>query len=66
MYYIRPFLYDIINVSLRLSQCYFTKSISYNMNCIGAIMKSNQMGTNIVRIVTNTLNVTLLSVLVTT
>ena len=36
MYYIRPFLYDIINVSLRFRQCYFTKCIGYNTNSIGA------------------------------
>ena len=48
MYCIKPFLYDIVNVSLRFSQYYFT-------NCIGAVMESNQMGTNTVRIVTNTL-----------
>ena len=48
MYYIRPFLYDIINVSLRFSHCYFTKCTCYNMNCIGAVTKSNQksQGTN--------------------
>ena len=46
MYYIRLFLYDIVNVSLRFSQCYFTKCIGYNVNCIGAIMKSNQIGNN--------------------
>ena len=54
VYYIKPFLYDII-VSLRLSHCYFTKCIGYNMNCIGAIMKSNQVGTITIRIATNTL-----------
>ena len=27
MYYIRQFLYDIVNVSLRFSHCYFTKYI---------------------------------------
>ena len=44
MHYIRPFLYNIIKVSLPLSQCYFTKCTGYNTNCIiGVIMKSNQM-----------------------
>ena len=49
--------YDIINVSLRFSQCnsYFTKCIGYNTNCINAVTKSNQMDTNTVCIVTNTL-----------
>ena len=53
MYYIRPFLY-IINVSLQFSQCHEarTKCIGYNTNCIGAVMMSNQMGTNTVYIVT--------------
>ena len=32
----RPLLYDIINVSLQISQSYFTKCIGYNANCIGA------------------------------
>ena len=42
MHYIRPFLYDIIKVSSPFSQCYFTKCIGYNTNCIiGVIMKSN-------------------------
>ena len=34
--YIRPFLYNIIKVSLQCSQSYFTKCIGYNKNCIGA------------------------------
>ena len=55
-YYIRPFLYNIIKVSLRFSQRSFTKRIGYNTNCIGANTKSNQMGINTVRIVTNTLH----------
>ena len=60
VYYIRLFLYDIIKVSLRFSQCYFTQCIGYSMNCIAAITKSIQMGTNTVCTVTNTLgNVTL-------
>ena len=37
MYYVRSFLYDFINVSLWFSQCYFTKCIGYNTNCIGAV-----------------------------
>ena len=37
------FLYDIVNVSLRFSQCYFTKWFGYNTNCIGAVTYSNQM-----------------------
>ena len=53
MYYIRLFLYDIINVSLRLSNCYFMKCIDYNTNCIGDVTKSNQMGTSTVHIVMN-------------
>ena len=39
MYYIRAFRYDIMNISLRFSHCYFTICIGYNMNCIGAVMK---------------------------
>ena len=50
------FLYNLVNVFLQFSQCYFTKCIGYNSNCIGAVMKSNQMGTNTVCIVTNTLH----------
>ena len=46
MYYIKPFLYDIINVFVRFSKCYFTNCIGYDTNCIGAVTKSNQMGTN--------------------
>ena len=46
MYNIRPFLYDIINVSLWLSQWYITQCIGYNTNGIGAIAKSDQMRTN--------------------
>ena len=53
MYYIRPFLYGIIKVSLRLSQC--SQCIGYSTNCIGAVTKSIQMGTITVRTVTNTL-----------
>ena len=37
MYYIRPFLNDIINISFPFSQSYFTKCIGYNTKCIGAI-----------------------------
>ena len=55
MCYIKPFFYDIINISLRFSQCYFMNCIGYNTNCIGAVTKSNKMETNTVRIVTNTL-----------
>ena len=62
MYWIRPFLWlsGIIKVSLRFSQCYFMQCIGYDTNCIGAVTKSNQMGTNPFRIETNKLcNVTL-------
>ena len=38
MSYIRPFLYDIINVSLRSSECYITKYIAYNTKFIGAFV----------------------------
>ena len=55
MYYIWPFLYDIINISLRFGQCYFTKYVSYD-NCIDAVRKSNQIGTNIADIMTSTLH----------
>ena len=55
MYYIKPLLYDIIDVTLRFSQCYSTKCISYNMNCMGAVTQSNQMGTNKHHFVTKTL-----------
>ena len=51
-YYMRHFVGAIINISLRFSQCYFTKYVGYNTNCIGAVTKSNQMGANTVRIVT--------------
>ena len=46
------FLYDLVNTMLP-HEVYW---LQYNTNCIGAIMKSNQMGTNTVCIVTNTLS----------
>ena len=52
MCYIIPLLYDIINVSLQFSQCFFTKCIGYSANCIGAIRSQ----INTVRFVTNTLH----------
>ena len=52
---IRPFLYDIIKVSLRFGQCHNTQCIGYSTKCIGAVAKSIQMGTITVRTVTNTL-----------
>ena len=55
MYYIRLYLYKNIKVSLRLSQCYFTQCTSYSTKCMSAIIKSIQMGTITVHIVTNTL-----------
>ena len=55
MYYIRPFLYDIIKVSLRFSLCFFMQYIGYSTNCIGAVTKSNQIETNTGRAVANTL-----------
>ena len=54
MYYIRPFLYDIIMVSLLFSQCYFTQCIGYSTNCIGAVTKSNR--DNIVKKRSNVIN----------
>ena len=56
MYYIRPFLYDIIKVSLRFSQCYFTQCIGYSTNCIGGVTNSIQMDTITVPTVINTLH----------
>ena len=41
MYYIRSLLYGITNV---------TKRIDYNTNCIGVVIRSDQMGTNTHRI----------------
>ena len=55
MYFIRPFLYSIVNVFLRFNQCYSTKCIGYNTNCVGVAMKPYQMCTNTVCIVTNAL-----------
>ena len=55
MYCIRPFLYDIIQVSLRFSQFHFTQCIGYNTNSIGAVTKSVQMCTITARTVTNKL-----------
>ena len=52
---IRPLLCDIITVSLRLSQFFSTKCIDYNTSCVGAVAKSNPMGTNTYRIANNTL-----------
>ena len=49
MYYIS----QVIKVSLRIS--YFKTCIGYNTYCIGVVTKSNQMGTNTVLNVTNTL-----------
>ena len=49
MYCIRPFLYDIINVSLRFRQCYFMQCIGYIANCIGAHLIWLRNGTNTVR-----------------
>ena len=49
-YYIRPFLYDIVSVSL----LYNLRFIGYSKNCIGAIMQSDQVGTNTLRIATIT------------
>ena len=46
MYDIRPFLYDIITVTVRFNPGFSTKCIGYNTNCIGAVMQSNLMGTN--------------------
>ena len=54
MYYSRPFLYDIIKVSLRFSQCYFMQCIGYRTNCIGAVTKSFKIKIA-VRTVTNTM-----------
>ena len=51
MYYVRPLHYDSINVSLLVSQSYFTNCISYNTNYIDIVKKSNQMGTNTIHIV---------------
>ena len=57
MYNIRPSLIDIINISLQLSQGFFTtcidyECIGYKANCIGAVTQSNQMVTNTHRIAT--------------
>ena len=46
------FLYDLVNTMLP----YEVYWLQYNTNCIGAVMKSNQTGTNTVCIVTNTLS----------
>ena len=39
IYYIRPLLCDIMNVSLQFSQ--FLKCFGYNINCISAVMHSD-------------------------
>ena len=36
VYYTRLLHYDIVNVSLRFSNGFSTKSIGYNMMCLGA------------------------------
>ena len=61
MYYIRPFLYDTIKVSLRFNQCYFTQYIDYSTNCIDAVIKSIQSGTITVHTETNTLRKVILT-----
>ena len=45
MYYTGLLIYDIINVSLRItcSKGFSTKSTGYNTNCIGAVTRSNQI-----------------------
>ena len=48
------YISQLINVSLRVDS-YFTKCIGNNTNCIGVVTKPNQMGTNTVLSVTNTL-----------
>ena len=48
MYYFRLFLYSIITVSLWFSRSFSMECIGCNINCFGAVMQSNQMGTNIV------------------
>ena len=55
MYYIRPLLYNIINVTLPFNHGFSEKCIGYNTNCLGAVMQSNLIGTNTHYIVTNTL-----------
>ena len=55
MYYIRPFLYNIINVSLRLCQGFFTKCNGCNMKCIGAHLIWLRNSIHTVLVVINTL-----------
>ena len=51
-------LYNIIAVALLLfSHSFSTKCMVYNPNCIGGFAQSNPLGTNMQRIVTNTLRI---------
>ena len=48
MYYVRLLFYDIIKVAIQFIQSFFTKSMFYNMKCIGTV-KSFHIETSILR-----------------